>query len=178
MGKLLIGLAIALLDFPVQLAGGRVLDLTPDVLGYIIMVYGIRQIGKHSSKFSSAYKVSWFAAIASGVYALTNLLFGQNNMSMVIILLGIAEMILQIVLLVYLAAGFADVETTFGVGMQSKWLKITAIGLATGTVLGYAGLVLPGLEMAGGLVVDILHFVYLILFYFAREAYQTVNTEE
>ena len=54
MGKLLIGLAIALLDFPLQLAGGRVLDLTPDVLVYILIIFGLREIGRFSLKFASA----------------------------------------------------------------------------------------------------------------------------
>jgi len=173
MGKILIGLAIALLDFPLQLGGGRMLDLTPDLLGYIFVIFGLREIGRYSLKFASAYKVSYFATISSGAVFAVSLLVGQENMSMVIVLLGIAEMILQILLMVFLAAGFRDMEQDFDIGMQSKWLKIVAIGIALGIALGYAGVIVPELEIVGSLMVDILHFAYLILFYFAWEAYKT-----
>lgn len=178
MGILLIGLAIAMLDFPLLLSGGKALDLTPDVLGYILIIYGIRQIGRLSPKFIGAYKLTHFAAIAAGAVFGTNLLIGQDYMSMVTVLLGIAEMILQIVLLIFFAAGFADMEKDLGIRMHSKWLKLIAIGIAAGTVLGYAGIVVPGLEKAGSLMVDVLHFAYLILFYFAWESYKATALEE
>ena len=179
MSKILIGLAIALLDFELQFAGGRALDLTPDVLGYILVFLGIREIGKYSLKFSTAYKLACFAAIAAGIVFVTKLAIGEANMSTVIVLLGIAEMILQIVLLYFLATGFQDMEQDFDIPMQSKWLKIIAICMIPGIILGYAGLLLEPLKLAGSLIMDISCFAYLIPFYFAKEAYEDwLLTEE
>ena len=178
MGKILIGLAIALLDFQIVLGGGRMLDLTPDLLGYICIIFGLREIGKYSLKFTSAYKVSYLATIASGAVFAVSLVIGQNNMSMVIVLMGIAEMILQILLMVFLASGFSQMEQELNLNLQSKWLKIIAICVAPGILLGYAGVVVPALEMIGNLTVDIFCFAYLILFYFARENYEAWIKEE
>ena len=178
MGKMLIGLAIALLDFPMQLGGGRILDLTPDVLGYILIIFGLREIGRFSHRFAIAYKVSFFGAIASGAVFGVSLITGQDSMSMTIILVGIAEMFLQVLLMVFVAAGFGEMENEFSITLQSKWLKIVAICIAPGIVLGYAGLIVPALEMVGSLIVDIASFGYLILFYFAWEAYKAWKLNE
>lgn len=172
MGMILVGLAIALLDFNLELLGSRMLDLTPDVLGYILIMFGLRKIGSYSHKFSIAYRLNMYAAIASGVVLAVSLLVGTLNMSMTIVLLGIAEMLLQVALLILLAKGLEEMEEDLQLTLQSKWLKMVAICVVPGIVLGYAGLIVPALEMVGNLVVDIASFGYLILFYFAWENYK------
>ncbi len=172
MSKILIGLAIALLDFELQFAGGRALDLTPDVLGYILVFLGIREIGRYSPKFSTTYKIACFAAIAAGIVFVTKLVIGEINMSTVIILLGIAELVLQVLLMYFLAAGLQDMENDFAISLQSKWLKIISFCIIPGILLGYAGLFLASLKTIGYLIVDIGCYAYLFLFILAREAYK------
>ena len=178
MGKILIGLAIALLDFPLELAGGRILDLTPDILGYILVAFGLRNIGSYSHKFAIAYKLNAFTIIASGAVLGANLLLGAGNLSMTVVLLGIGEMVFQVILMVLISGGFREMEEELDINLNSKWLKIIAICIAPGIVLGYAGLIVPALEMVGSLVVDIASFGYLILFYFAWEAYRAWRKNE
>lgn len=170
MGILLIGLAITLLDFPLQLAESKVLDLTPDILGYLLIIFALHKLGRYSHKFTIAHKITMFAAIAAGAVFSTNLLVGTNAMSSVIILIGIAEMFLQVALLFTLAKSLQEMEQDYDLTLHSKWLKPVALGIGLGIILGYAGLLLPGLVMVGSLMMDVLQFAYLILFYFVWEA--------
>lgn len=180
MGMIFAGLAIALLDFTMEFAGGSMLDLTPDILGYLLVMFGLRKIGRYSHKFAVAYKLNAFTIIASGAVLGANLLLGAGNLSMTVVLLGIGEMVFQVLLMVLISGGFREMETELEINLNSKWLKILAISIAPGIALGYAGLVVPGLEMVGNLVVDIASFAYLSLFYFARESFKAycANEEE
>lgn len=181
MGKMLIGLVIALLDdFNITFAGNRVLDLAPDVLGYIFIILGMRGFGRYSHKFVTAYKVAHFAAVAAGAVLLTSLVIGRDAMSMVIVLMGIAAMILEVIMLYSLANGFSDMERDMEINMQSKWLKITAIAIAPGILMVYASAipVLRPLELVGNLILDISSFAYLILFYFAREDFKIWKADQ
>lgn len=178
MGKLLIGFIFILLDFVLEFAGGRTLDMTPDMIGYLLVIFGLREMIRYSHKFAGAYKVAFFGVIASGAVFGVNLITGQDSMSMTIVLVGIAELALQVLLMIFVASGLAEMEAEFGVDFRSKWLKIVAICVGAGIVLGYAGLIVPTLEMVGSLVADIASFGYLILFYFAWESFKAWREKE
>ena len=170
MGKILIGLALVLLDFPLQLAGSRVLDLAPDILGYLLILYSLRRFYGYSRKFFSAHRLATFAAIASGVVLVAQIFIGTNAMSFVFVLTGIAELLLQVALMFTIAGGLQEMEIDYSLTLHSKWLKLSALGVGVGIVLGYAGLLVPVLVTVGSLIWDVLQFAYLILFYFVWEA--------
>ena len=178
MGILFIGLALVLLDLPILIAGGRTLDLTPDMVGYILTIFGLRQIGRYSSKFAISYKLCCFATIASGAVFGVKLIVGSGGMGMTFVLIGIAEMILQVALMVLIACGFKEMEKEYAIALKSKWLILVTIFAALGIVMRNASSFVPVLESLGIYAIDISSFAYLALFYFAWENFKVWKLKE
>ena len=116
--------------------------------------------------------------VASAAVFGVNLISGWAGMSMTVILLGIAEMFLQVALLVYLASGLKEMELDYDITLYSKWLKIIALCIAPGIVLGYAGLAVPALETVGDLMVDIACFAFLVVFYFTWDNFKVWDADQ
>lgn len=134
MTTILIGLALVFLDLDMALASGALIDVLPDVLGYIIVLFGLRRMGAVSYEFSKCVTLCIAAAFCAGVMLGTRLFPG---VSMVMVLMELAELIMQLCMLHFITKGVRDAEMEYAADLWGKWLRWAWVLLSVTLLLNY-----------------------------------------
>lgn len=134
MTTILIGLAFVFLDLDLTLASGAMIDVLPDVLGYIAVLFGLRKMGAVSYEFSKCVGLCIAAGFCAGV------MFGMKlfpGTSMILVLMELAELIMQLCMIYFITKGVRDAEMECSADLWGKWLRWAWVLLVLTTLLSY-----------------------------------------
>ena len=144
------GLLFVFIDWPVALWGGT-LDVVPNVVGYLLALYGASTLKGYSKHFQNVSYVALALAIVSAVQTVISLL-GISSTSMASAVISILATIAFLYLAREITEGAKAIEARQNRPIGVSKL-ITAWGfLCVGSLLAYLPLIMPDMFLTCSLI--------------------------
>ncbi len=166
MGLLFVGLMALTLEFPIYSQTGNVLvDLMPDVLGFLLTMIFLRRLKENSRYFRRG------VTLCGGFLVPALMFFAYEVMeisgiSTVSVLLGLVTLIGRIIALYFVVLGLKDMEKNDEVELGTSPLLILLLCYAAVAVISYvAGVLIPVFRMMTNVASNILALVFMLFFY-------------
>lgn len=136
MNKLLIGALFLVVNLKLTSQGGNAFDLAPDFLGYLLMVWGAKEVGHWSKHFRKLEKTAVVFAIYAGISWLQDALnITGGSLTFVGIVLAIMAVVIRMVSLRWIVKGLLAVEEQTDFELKTSVMNTLWICLAVVSVL-------------------------------------------
>lgn len=170
MRSIFIGFLLIFLDFNFNI-GESTIGLTPDFIGYILLVQGLREMEPESARFAQARPFAVGTGIYSAItYALD--LFGVTNQPGGLgIALGFLYTIVSLCLAWLVVKGVLEAEQRRNTDLNGHSLWISWLLMAVFQLISCAFLFIPVLVLAGLLASFVISIVFLAALYTAKNRY-------
>ncbi len=166
MDKLFWGAVLLLLDWDLTTASGNVIGLIPDFLGYILMIFGAKEVNHWSKNFRKLEKTAMVFAIYAGISWIQDALnVTGGTLSFVGIVLGIMSVVIRMLSLWWIIKGLLAVEEQTGFELKASFMKIMWLCLTVVTVITFFAGLIPVLRDICGIAAMILAVCFLAAFF-------------
>ncbi len=160
MIKVIIGLLLVALELNMNFNGARVNVLLPDFLGYIVILFGIKELSATDSAFEKANVPCIAGIVFSGVMFIGDIFAREFMLSVEYVTSIVAQAVVLWVIYTIISA-IKDVEEERGVDLNSSNLKSEwQIILIIDIVL----IIMSFLVMLNNLILTLLLFVIAVLY--------------
>lgn len=184
MTKILIGLALVCLEMPLSfetvILGNDItilVDLFPDVLGFILLLFGHRDLAQENDYFYKNIKFSlWCATVAAMIFIMDLLgMTARGNFQP--LLMRMLLLVLESICLFRIVRGVRQVEKDYEINIKGKlflgvWIAYTVITALTFLFSSYT----PGDPLV--LLQATASFAYVALFFKFRSVYEEIRPVE
>ena len=184
MMKILIGLVLVCLDLPLvfetTIMGSDLIilvDMFPDVAGFILMIFGHRELSYENDFFYKNIKFSlWCATVAAMIFVMDLVGITASTQGIQAMLMKLLLAVLEPICLFRIVRGIRQVGKDYGVNVKGKLMLWVWIGY---TVITTASIFLATYEPGDPLVLlqAALSFAYVALFYRFRNLYEEIRPE-
>ena len=203
MMKMLIGLALVCLDMPLSfmatILGNDInilIDLFPDVVGFILLLLGQREIGYENDFFYKNIKFSlWCATVAAMIFLMDLLGITASGVATIMELMGVTDsgitsgngfqaLLLQLLLtvlesvcLLRILRGVRQVGKDYGIDVKGKIFLVIWIGYTVVTLLSF--ITFANYQQGHPLILvqAALSFAYVAVFFRFKGIYEEVRIE-
>ena len=166
MNKLLIGALLLVVNLNLTSQGGNVFDLTPDFLGYLMMVWGAKEVNHWSKNFRKLEKTALIFAIYAGVSWLQDALnVTRGGFSFVGIVLGIMSVVIRMISLRWIIKGLFAVEEQTNFELKTSVMNVLWIGLTVLSVLNSLVGLVPVVREICGIATLLLAVCFMAAFF-------------
>lgn len=178
MNKLLIGALLLLVNLSLKNQAGNAFDLAPDFVGYLLMLFGAKEVGHWSKNFRKLEKTAVFFAIYAGINWLRDAVnVTGGGFSFMGIVLGIMAVVIRMISLRWIIKGFFAVEaqTDFELKtstMNNLWYALTVISVIN-TFVGIA----PVVREISGIATVLLAVLFMAAFFRTKCYYDDAMAE-
>lgn len=170
MGKILAGLLFILVDFNIT-GGTSSIDILPDFVGYILIIYGLRTLIDKSIHFKKAHSFSIGMAIYMGIMFLSDVAGITYQLGFLAYLLSLITLIISLFITYKIVMGVREIETFRGFDLRGVSLKTCWNVMAVFQIGSYLLFFIPLINiimLIGGFLTAIAFVVY---FNTTRNAY-------
>lgn len=122
MGKILAGLLFILIDFNIT-GGTSSIDILPDFVGYIFMIYGLRTLIDKSSHFKKAHSFSIGMAIYMGIMFLSDVAGITYQLGYLAFLLSLITLVISLLITYRIVMGVIEMESYRNLDLRGASLK-------------------------------------------------------
>lgn len=170
MSNIFIGFLLVFLDVTIN-AGRSTIGLIPDFLGYILMAKGLVEMAEESPLFMKVKPFATFMIVYTGILYFCDLLGISISLGIFSYLLGIVSTVISLYISYNIVMGVRDMEENYNAVLNGDSLKSTWTTLAVFSVITYALILVPVLNIICLIVAFIVAVVFLISFNRAKNLY-------
>ena len=179
MMLILVGFLCIALDVLLKVGNtAMVLELPPDVLGYLLIGMGATRFRMDSRNMDKLRSFGWVSAAVSGFLFMLRLLSLSYAPVSVVIILELAELALMVIVVYLLMSYVKEKEQITQLPLYSKVLWWLWIALMAVLALNYVGQLIPLLGSITSLVSDLLCLAVFLLLWNAFQLLKEAEEEE
>lgn len=178
MNKLMIGTLFLLVNLSLQSEGGNAFDLAPDFVGYLLMIFGAKEVNHWSKNFRKLEKTALFFAIYAGVNWLRDALnVTAGGFSFMGIVLGIMAVVIRMISLRWIINGFFAVEAQTDFELKTSTMSNLWYALAVISVVNTFVGIVPVVREISGVATVLLAVLFMAAFFRTKCYYDDAMAE-
>ncbi|MBR5948590.1 MAG: hypothetical protein IKZ82_08115 [Clostridia bacterium] len=171
MNKVFFGFLFIFLDINLKF-NAHSLNLLPDWVGYILVIYGLNELWGESERFTKAKPLCVAMAIYTGVLWLLDIFaVSVEYGGFVGWAVALVPMVISFYISYLVVLGVGDIEANRGIDLQyERLMKVWKVH-AISTLATYILMVIPPLAVISLIVCFVAAVVFLVFFNGTRQAY-------
>ena len=178
MNKFLIGTLLLLVNISLKNATGNTFDLAPDFLGYILILYGAKEVGHWSKHFRKLAKVATIFAIYTGINWLRDAInVTGGGFSFFAIVLGLIAVGVRMVTLRWIIKGFFAIEAQTDYELKTSTMNVLWYCLVVISVLNSLVGLIPVVRDICGVAAVIMAVLFMAAFFRSKCYYDDAMAE-
>ncbi len=170
MDKIFIGFILIFLDFNFTIGNVRI-DILPDFVGYIVMIYGLIEMTSKSPRFMETKPYAIGMAVYTGILFFIDIFFSSTSLGVLTYIFAFASTCIYIFISYKIVMGVIDMEEKYNVNLNGNSLKSRWTAFAVFNILSFVSLLIPPF-LTIFLIVGIIIFIcFLFAFYNSKKLY-------
>ncbi len=170
MDKIFIGFLLIFLDFNLFFGYSQI-GLIPDFVGYIVMIKGLEEMARESTRFETVKPYAIIMAVYTGILYymdFTGITFSMGGLSL---LLGVLDSVISLSISYNIVMGVIDMEIKYNTLLNGYMLKATWTILAIFSILSYVVMFYTAIAMLCIIIGFIASICFLVAFSNAKNKY-------
>lgn len=171
MDNIFIGFILIFLDFNITIANVRI-NIIPDFVGYIVMIYGLVEMANKSSKFIEAKPYAIGMAVYTAILFFIDI-FSSSTSSFDVLnyIFAFTSTCISLFISYKIVMGVIDMEEKYNVNLNGNSLKSRWTAFAVINILSFVSLLIPPFSIIFLIVSVIIFICFLVALYNSKKLY-------
>ncbi|MEA4972443.1 MAG: hypothetical protein VB119_04615 [Candidatus Metalachnospira sp.] len=170
MDNIFIGFILIFLDFNITIANVRI-DIIPDFVGYIVMIYGLVEMSNKSSRFMEAKPYAIGMAVYTCILFFIDIFSSSTSLGVSTYIFAFTSTCISIFISYKIVMGVIDMEEKYNVNLNGNTLKSRWTAFAVINILSFVSLLIPPFSIIFLIVGVIIFICFLFALYNSKKLY-------
>lgn len=160
MDNIFIGFILIFLDFNITFANVRI-DIIPDFVGYIVMIFGLVEMANKSSRFMEAKPYAIGMTVYTAILFFIDIFHSSPSSGVLTYIIAFMSTCVSIFISYKIVMGVIDIEEKYNVNLNGNTLKSRWMASTVIIIVSFVSLLIPPFSIIF-LIVSFIIFIYFL----------------